>query len=127
MTFQLPLPPKELNPNARCHWAVKARAVRAARMVALAEARRVLDDLGCPPPRWPRASMRANVYVLSAKRRPDPDNLMASLKAYLDGLASAGIVANDKELWPERPRFHTCERLPRIEITICPEPEPKNP
>lgn len=119
LTLQLPVPVKELSPNARIHWSAKARAVKAARVAARIEAVRVLN--GIRAPRWPRAGYCATLFHLTA-RTPDPDNFNASLKAYLDGIADAGVVSNDRGLWPERPQFCRVERMPRVEITITPEP-----
>lgn len=121
LTFQLPLPHGSLSPNARVHWAVKSKAVKAARRVACLEAIRVLGDAGVPAPYWGKAKMRVVVFTATA-RRPDPGNFMASLKAYEDGFADAGVILNDRNLWPERPEFRKCERMPRVEITIEPEP-----
>lgn len=62
--------------------------------------------------------MSVVLFLGPRNKQPDPDNIIASLKAYIDGLADAGIVANDKNLWPERPAIQRVERLPRVEITI---------
>jgi len=121
LTFYLPIPDKVLSPNARCHWAVKSKAVKAARTAAKTEACRVLGDSGCPAPRWAKARYTARLYTLPASRVRDPDNFIASLKSYLDGIADAQIVANDRDLWPERPEFHRCTRMPRVEIIVTPE------
>ena len=118
LTFQLPIPDSVLSPNARPHWSVKSKAVKAARKLAFIEARRVLSDLGIEPPRWVKAKERTVLFLTAKMNQPDPDNFMAMLKPYRDGLADAGIVANDKNLWPERPEIVRVERLPRIEITI---------
>jgi len=61
------------------------------------------------------------VAYFKTKRFPDPGNFMASLKATEDGIADAGIVENDRGLWPERPIFGTDKARPRIEITITEE------
>ena len=120
LTFQLPIPAKALSPNARLHWAVKSKAVKESRRTACIEALRVLGDAGMPAPYWAKAKMRVVVFTATA-RRPDPGNLMASLKAYEDGFADAGVILNDRNLWPERPEFRKSERMPRVEITIEPE------
>ena len=45
ITITLPLPPKELSPNARPHWAVKARAIKSYRLLAALICRgELLDD-----------------------------------------------------------------------------------
>lgn len=121
LIFQLPLPHRKLLPNERAHWSVKAAITKAARRVALVEARRVLADAGIPAPRWAKATWRAAFYLGPGNKRPDPDNSIAWLKAYLDGLGDGGVFANDRDIWPERPSFEKVEKMPRVEITISPE------
>lgn len=121
LTFQLPIPDKCLSPNARTHRAVRWKAVKAARTAARKEAGRVLKDAQMDPPRWAKVRIQAAVFLSGRMKETDPDNLIASLKAYQDGLADAGIIANDKGAWPERPTFQRVERMPRVEITVTSE------
>lgn len=118
LSFELPIPDRALSPNARGHWARIAPIIKAHRTTAKIEALRVLE--GRVAPRWGRARLNVMLFHLT-KRTPDPDNFIASLKPYLDGLADAGIVANDRGLWPERPIFFQCDRLPHVRLTITPE------
>lgn len=118
LTLQLPIPDPVLSPNAREHWSIKAKATKAARGRAHLEALRVLD--GNEAPFWKKARYTATLFTLSGRSR-DPDNFNASLKAYIDGIADAGIVSNDRDLWPERPVFFKTDRFPRVEIHIEPE------
>ncbi len=116
LTISLPLPPAAVKPNARVHWARKAKATKAYRAQACYAAR-----LAAPvPPRWAKARMEARAYFKTA-RFPDPGNFMASLKAAEDGLQDAGIIRDDKGLWPERPQFFKDAAHPRVEITITEE------
>jgi crossover junction endodeoxyribonuclease RusA len=84
MTITLPWPDKALSPNARVHWAVKAKAVKAARQAA----------------GW--ATKAAGVKVEGegfiylqitfnppSKRRHDLDNCVARAKSLFDGIADA--------------------------------------
>lgn len=88
-----PWPPKELSPNSRQHWARKARFTKAYRTQCWAltkESKAVIDFVGpiqvsltfCPPDR----------------RHRDLDNMLASIKAGLDGMALA-LDVNDKLFW----------------------------
>lgn len=124
LTFQLPLPDKRLKANkqtaTRGGRIAKAKQAKVARERARAEVERVLADAGIAPPRWVKASYVATLCKLT-NTWPDPDNFMASLKAYLDGIADAGIVLNDRGLWPERPVFKKVTRFPRVEITVTQE------
>lgn len=121
VTIIIPLPPEALKPNARAHWARKARAVKAYRKQAWAATMAATDRRrAMTPERWAKASVRVVAFYPSA-RHPDPDNLIASLKAAFDGIADAGLIADDKGLWPERPAILKDKQNPRIELTISQE------
>ena len=120
ITITVPLPDKALSPNARCHWRRIAEEKRMARDVANIKARFALNLE--PAPRWDKARAQVTFYWPD-KRRRDADNAMASLKAVVDGIADAGIVANDSGIWPERPVFETDARNPRVVITLTEETE----
>jgi len=81
----LPWPHKHLSPNARVHWATKAREVKKHRQWAH----------WATPARLQVEAARLAVTVTfnpPDKRSRDADNLMASCKSYLDGIAdSLGI------------------------------------
>lgn len=119
LTFQLPPLVRALSPNSRSRWAT-IEAKKKARAAAMAEALRVLADAGTPPPRWVKATYIARNYN-TKNCFPDEDNFIASLKAYIDGLEEAGIVANDKGLKIRGTENHVVARMPRVEITITPE------
>lgn len=118
LTITIGLPPRTLSPNARCHWSAKSIAVKAYRRQAWAAA--LAATRGQAPERWAKASVQIAAYY-PTKRHPDPDNLIASLKAALDGIADAGVVANDRGLWPLRPVILTDSETPRITLTISEE------
>lgn len=76
----LPFPPSKLSPNARCHWAQKARVFKAYKFqcfAVLSQHRNALagrasfDLKFCPPD----------------QRQRDLDNMLASSKAALDALS----------------------------------------
>jgi crossover junction endodeoxyribonuclease RusA len=118
ITIILPIPVRKLSPNARVHWAEKAKLVRASRKTAHLAAVEALNLRR--PPGWVKAKMEVNAFFKHNRSR-DADNFMASLKSVCDGIADAGIIANDKGLWPERPTFEKDSSNPRIEITITEE------
>ena len=117
LTLELPLPSRLLSPNWRGHWTAAAAAKRKARALAKVETFRVLGELGLDPPRWKKARYVAR-YLHTANRFPDRDDFIAMLKSYLDGIADGGLLAPDRDLWPDRPEFAWVKRLPRVEITI---------
>jgi len=118
ITIILPLPVRKLSPNARVHWAEKAKLVRASRKVASLAALEALNLRR--PPGWLKAKMEIRAFF-KTMNFCDPDNFIASLKSSIDGIADSGIIANDKSLWPERPTFEKDAENPRIEITITSE------
>jgi crossover junction endodeoxyribonuclease RusA len=89
----LPLPPKELSPNARVHWAVKATAVKGYRALAWAEAKRIIGREAAP--KWKNATAQATFYFTKVARR-DKDNFQAMLKPAFDGIRDSGIIDDDK-------------------------------
>ena len=83
MSVLLPWPSAALSPNARSHWSVKSRAVKAARTQAYWLAHMGMTDLPDGP-----VPVRV-VFHPPDKRGRDLDNMLASCKAYLDGISDA--------------------------------------
>lgn len=113
MKLVLDLPPAELSPNRRVHWAKKARAVKYYRAFAAVVAR-------CAPnyrKGWERAEVRAVFHLPDARRR-DPDNLMAAMKAAWDGFVDAGVLADDNGLILHPPVLAIDRAHPRVEVTL---------
>jgi crossover junction endodeoxyribonuclease RusA len=90
-TVEIPFPPRELSPNGRCHWRVKARVgkdykkdvfwlCRSANL-AVESCEKVDVWLDFYPP---------------DKRHYDADNLVSRLKSGLDGIAEA-LKINDRK------------------------------
>lgn len=82
----LPWPASGLSPNARLHWARKAKLTKAARKdawVSTLAVRRRLPALADGP-----VSLEV-VFCPPDYRRRDRDNLIASMKAANDGIADA--------------------------------------
>lgn len=99
----LPWPAKELSPNWRGYWSVRAKAVKAYRKAAgwatVASKDRVEGD----------GPIYLHVYFYPPDdRRRDGTNMLASLKAAFDGIADA-LGVNDI-------RFHVtyeiCRKIP---------------
>lgn len=96
-TIVIPRPVYLLSPNARAHWSSVCKARRRARSAAQILAR---AEWGPNPPRWERAEVVCDWIMPTKAYHPDPDNAIASLKAWRDGFADWGIVKNDKQLVP---------------------------
>ena len=114
LTIYLPLPKAALFPNARVHWRVRWRETKLARRQAKEAAKAAMGKEW--PPRWASASLHVT-FTLPGELRHDPANLMRSLKAYEDGLQDAGIIENDRGLWPERPMI---DRDPALKGHLLP-------
>lgn len=103
VNIDLPLPPKEVHPNARCHWRPKAAATKRQRSAAAILARQA-TQFACYGFPWKAATVQATFYL---PRSRDRDGLNSWLKASLDGLQDAGVIANDSGLTP----------LPPVQVT----------
>ena len=97
----LPWPDKALSPNSRTHWAAKAITVKAHRSDGYWNA--YIAGWG----RWPKdvAPTVTITFQPPDNRRRDTDNMLASCKAYLDGIADA--LGVDDSRWTLR-----IERIP---------------
>ena len=86
--FRLPWPSARLSPNARLHWAQKAKAVKSARNeshVAVLHQTYLADRAKLIGKRL-RLSLE---FMPRTAARRDLDNLIASCKGPLDGIADA--------------------------------------
>jgi crossover junction endodeoxyribonuclease RusA len=84
-----PWPPKQLSPNARVHWAVKAKAAKKYRADCFNLAKQAVVKF--------EEEGKIHVFVdfyCPDKRTRDSDNLLASMKSALDGLADS-LKVND--------------------------------
>lgn len=87
MNVTLPFPPKELNPNNKPHWAVLARVKKKYRELCWVLALKS----GLTPEAiqgWERASVHLDFYAPDRRHRDD-DNMLAAMKAGIDGIADA--------------------------------------
>jgi crossover junction endodeoxyribonuclease RusA len=107
-TITLPLPSRNLSPNARVHWSKLANFKKQARRLAALEA---FDQymIGAP-----FKGYRLDFYW-PTKRRRDKDNATAMCKAYLDGVADA-LGQDDSEWDFDGVRFAIDKENPRLEI-----------
>jgi crossover junction endodeoxyribonuclease RusA len=85
----LPWPPKQLSPNARVHWAVKAKAAKIYR----ADCFNLAKQAGVKFEEEGKIHLFVDFYCPD-KRARDSDNLLSSMKSAIDGLADA-LKVND--------------------------------
>lgn len=117
ITITIGIPHKALSPNARCHYMTKAAQVKRARSTArvLAFTPQLKHETNALL--WSNA-ISTVVWYTKTKRRPDADNALAMLKPTFDGLADAGVLANDRNLAHNPIRFEVDRENPRVEVTI---------
>ena len=84
------LPDRDLNPNKRLHH----MALYQAKLLAKEEMYLCVLKQGRPRAALPKAHITIT-WVAKDKRRRDIDNLFASMKAYIDGLVFAEVIADD--------------------------------
>ena len=116
LVVTLPWPAASLSPNARTHWAVKQRATRDARFAAKLFAMDAMRRQGWPG-RITNARASATFFHRKDGRRRDGDNHLAMCKAYFDGFADAGVIADDSGFTHSPPKF-VPEGKRRVELVI---------
>jgi crossover junction endodeoxyribonuclease RusA len=94
-TVKLPWPPKELSPNSTLHWSKKVKKKKEYRTACWAL---TLEAKLVAPPGEGKIPVEITFYPPD-KRHRDADNMVASIKAGLDGLADA-LKVNDKRFLP---------------------------
>lgn len=117
ITITLPLPVKELSPNAREHWAVKAKAKKVARNTAWAATKELLNGRR---PLWVNAMSKC-VFYFKTSAKHDSDNALSSCKALFDGIVDAGLLMDDVGLGHYPVEIRKDAKNPRVEITITEE------
>lgn len=110
----LPLPDRRLHPNGRCDKFVKAALTASARQEAKITAQ---EALRCQRPMWSAAHGFRRVY-LTRRNVADADNIPTWTKAYLDGIADAGVVTNDRVIVWATDEIAADRTMPRVEIEL---------
>lgn len=91
VTIELPWPPSALSPNSRGHWAIKARHAKKYR----ADSRVLCMAVGLRKMTAEALSLRVT-FQPPDRRARDLDNMLASIKAGLDGIADATGVDDSR-------------------------------
>ena len=84
------LPDPQLSPNKRLHLHALARAKGEAKDMMIA----LVKQQGSPKEAYAKAHITIT-WVEKRKYRRDIDNLFASMKPYIDGLVTAGVLVDD--------------------------------
>jgi predicted metal-dependent phosphoesterase TrpH len=95
---RLPLPPSDLSPNraSHAHWRLRHGATDEYRMIARSCFKR--DK----PAGWAASHVELEMHYYCTKasrgyRPKDVQNALAAIKAAVDGMVDAGVVANDSK------------------------------
>lgn len=118
MKIALPFPPRELNPNARSHWAVVARKKAAVRGEAKLLTRSAMNSAGMASAAFEGdfpIPIQVTFYPPD-KRRRDDDNMVAAFKALRDGIADA-LCVDDRRFRPHY-FFADPEKPGRVEVCV---------
>lgn len=109
----LPWPSKDLSPNARVHYRVKAAATKTARQLAVVLA----FEAGWRNARLPegRLHLWIDCYQAPGKKLPDDDNMIGRCKAYRDGIAQ--VLGIDDRRFISHPMVHE-ERRPGGQVVV---------
>lgn len=108
--FDLPWPSNQLSPNARLHWAKRAKAVKAARAEA-----EIIAKGHCRP-------LQGRIlFVLEFfppdLRRYDDDGLLARMKSARDGIADA-LGVDDRRFVTQFSVSDTVVKGGKVSVTI---------
>lgn len=124
-TIVVPMTPSpDLSPNARVHWARKARAVTHTRNVARVATLQCVDAAD-------RAVIAARLHIgyrveiaweRGRKGARDEDNALSMCKAILDGVADA-LEIDDARLHVRGISFDRTSRTGVVRVTLLEEPE----
>jgi hypothetical protein len=109
----LPWPSKDLSPNARVHYRVKAAATKIARQTAVVLAFEAgWRDAWLPEG---RLHLWIDCYQAPGKKLPDDDNMIGRCKAYRDGIAQ--VLGIDDKRFISHP-FVSDERRPGGQVVV---------
>src|SRR5690349_18263633 len=96
VTLRLGWPPRETAPNARAHYMKKAQRAGIYRHECKLVARSELVAMKAQGLTFPlKEPVAMRITFVMRRYDKDPDNLLASFKAGLDGMVDAGLFTDD--------------------------------
>jgi crossover junction endodeoxyribonuclease RusA len=113
LILTMPWPPSALNPNARQHWTQLAKAKQSLRAAWAWEAKKQ----GAKPI-VARALLVSLTFHPPDRRHRDLDNMLASIKAGLDGLADV-LGVDDRHWRPNLARAEEIGGFVRVEVRLA--------
>ncbi len=113
----LPKLHKDLSPNARIHWAVKAKIVKSTRYSAYLSFRSLRVQYKIPDS-YEKATIK-RVFYFKDKRRRDSDNFDAMTKSVTDGMRDSGLLKDDDQItWLPTEFIVDKDTRPRLEYHL---------
>lgn len=116
-TITLPLPNKILSPNARPNRYAKSACTKSHRTNSKRETYKAMQSWGLPMGTFYVTHLSLVAYWPSKKHQWDDINLLASCKAYEDGIVDA-VQIDDSNWRMGMPEHHVDTDNPRLEIQI---------
>ena len=116
LTVTVGIPARTLSPNARCHWAVKAKANKRSTEEAWAACQIAMHEAN-EKGGWTEATCQVHWFARDNRRR-DKDNCLASLKPTFDGLVDGGLLKDDSALTHLPLVLLVDTRNPRVELHL---------
>ena len=115
--FELELPPRELDPNVRSHWAKKANAKKKYRK---SSALVMLSSLNAiDGGQLPLMDAGISIQWFAARNKPkDPDNIIAHCKTAIDALEDAEVLTNDRFVKWITSEWQHRKNNPGLELTV---------
>lgn len=113
--IEIPLPPKELSPNAYVHWRAKSKAKKEYRRSVLYFA---VAAMGQKTLNLKECRIQAK-WVFTKNARRDRDNLLASLKTAFDALTLAKVLTDDYGVEHMNPEIKIDPNRLRGHVTLC--------
>ena len=99
ISISMPWPSIALSPNGRAHWRDKHKAAKASKNYAWGMTKSLMGPLGIVPGSWIGPIAVRLIFHPAVTRDRDLDNMQASQKAALDGIALA-LGVNDTHFQP---------------------------
>lgn len=106
-------PKPALSPNARVHWSVQHKA----KAVAKHEAFHAALEAGARHLKGAKAAAISFDFTPPTTRNRDQDNLIATMKAALDGISQA-IGIDDCMFTIERAKIHPAQGMGSVAVTV---------
>lgn len=115
LVIELPFPDSKLNPNGRHHYLVKNAAFQQAKDEAVVAIRTQWTEPGVPLP------VRIVLHFrCPSKQRRDLDNLVASIKPYIDALVHCRVIEDDNDVIEIHARKSVDRANPGLTLEVHP-------